>query len=292
VSDPPADPSGSADARAADQGVAPPEPPVEAAGPVEPGEPADGPARVRVRLTVAYDGAPFRGIAENEGVATVAGRLREALEPVLGHEVDLAIAGRTDAGVHAWGQVVSFEADAERADPARLARAVNARCVPTIVVRDAALAPPDFHARFSARSRAYRYTVLNRSVPDPFLAATSWWVPDPLDLNALRLGCDALIGRHDFTSFCRRPRGVADPVMVRRVIDARWHDLGDGILRFDIEASAFCQQMVRSITGTLVDMGRGRRRAGEMAGIIRGRDRQLAGTLAPPHGLCLYAVRY
>ena len=135
--------------------------------------------------------------------------------------------------------------------------------------------------------------MVNRPVPDPFLAATSWWVPEPLDLNALRLGCDALIGLHDFTSFCRRPKGQpGEPNMMRRVLDARWHDLGDGVLRLDIDAKAFCHQMVRSIAGTLVDMGRGRRRAGEMAGILRARDRQLAGTVAPPHGLCLWEVVY
>jgi tRNA pseudouridine38-40 synthase len=262
------------------------------ASPAEEGRDGPGPDRVRIRMTIAYDGAPFRGIAENRGVDTVAGRLRRAIEPVVGHEVQLAIAGRTDAGVHAWGQVVSFDADADRADPEILARAVNARCVPTVVVREAEIARPGFHARFSARARAYRYTVLNRPLPDPFRAATSWWVPEPLDLNALRLGCDPLIGLHDFTSFCRRPRGADEPVMERRVLDARWRDLGDGVLRFDIEASAFCQQMVRSITGTLVDMGRGRRRPGEMAGIVRARDRQAAGTLAPPHGLCLHEVRY
>jgi tRNA pseudouridine38-40 synthase len=135
----------------------------------------------------------------------VAGEVRQALERALDHDVELSMAGRTDAGVHAWGQVVSFDADESRADPERLARLVNGRCVPAIVVREASLAADDFDARFSARGRHYRYTVLNRTVPDPFLAPTSWWVPEPLDLNALRLACDAIIGGHDFTSFCRRP---------------------------------------------------------------------------------------
>ena len=212
---------------------------------------------VRVRMVVAYDGSRYRGMAENAGVPTVAGTMREVLERVVGHPVTLAMAGRTDAGVHAWGQVVSFDVVAARADPERLTRAVNRQCAPTIVARDVALTEGDFDARFSARVRRYRYTVLNRPVPDPFLAATSWWIPHPLDLNALRLGCDALIGSHDFSSFCRRP-AAEGLLLVRRVLDARWHDLGDGILRFDVEANAFCHQMVRSITGTLVDMGQGR----------------------------------
>jgi tRNA pseudouridine38-40 synthase len=287
MDDPSTDRSRSVDARPGPGGrraAAPGPAPVAVAPPPE--------GRVRVRLVVAYEGSRYRGMAENEGVPTVAGALRDVLERALGHEVVLSIAGRTDAGVHAWGQVVSFDADRERVVPDRLARAVNGQCAPGIVVREAALARPDFDARFSARARRYRYTVLNRPVPDPFLAATSWWVPQPLDLNALRLGCDALIGTHDFSSFCRRPRGAADASLVRRVLDARWHDLGEGVLRFDVDATAFCHQMVRSLTGTLVDMGRRRRRAGEMAAILRARDRSAAGTIAPPEGLCLWDVVY
>jgi tRNA pseudouridine38-40 synthase len=274
-----ADPLGSADAR-----------PGLTASPVVVAPPPAG--MVRIRMLLAYDGGDFRGMAENEGVRTVAGVLREVLESALGHEVALAMAGRTDAGVHAWGQVVSFDADQARADPERLARQVNRHCAPTLVARGAEVAAPEFDARFSARRRRYRYTVLNRPVPDPFLADTSWWVPEPLDLNALRLGCDPILGGHDFSSFCRRPRRAGEVSLVRRVLDARWVDLGEGVLRFDIDANAFCHQMVRSITGTLVDMGRGRRRAGEMAAILRARDRAAAGTVAPPRGLCLWDVVY
>lgn len=258
------------------------------------------PGTTRLRMTLAYDGSRFHGMAENPGVPTVAGALRAAIERVAGHPVTLAMAGRTDRGVHAWGQVVSFDvADGAitsgRAAPERLARSVNRQCVPAIVVRDCAVAPVDFDARFSARSRTYRYTVLDRPVPDPFLAATTWWVPGGLDLSLLRLGCDALIGSHDFASFCRRPRPGPDqpePSLVRLVTSAVWHDLGDGVLRFDITASSFCHQMVRSIVGTLIEMGRGARRPGEMAGIIAARDRSAAGGLAPPHGLCLWEVGY
>jgi tRNA pseudouridine38-40 synthase len=144
----------------------------------------------------------------------------------------------------------------------------------------------------SAIARRYRYTVLNRPVPDPFLAAFSWHVPDPLDLAALRLACDPLIGEHDFTSFCRLPRGVPGYSLLRRVTDARWLELGDGLLRFEIEASSFCQQMVRAVVGTMVAIGVGRRRAGEMAGILRARNRAAADRVAPPGGLCLWSVTY
>jgi tRNA pseudouridine38-40 synthase len=249
---------------------------------------------VRVRLTVAYDGSDFRGFAVNPDVPTVGGRLTEAIERVLDRPVQLTCAGRTDAGVHAWGQVVSFDAPAT-VDEADLARSVTRLCGPAVVVREAALVPGDFDARFSATGRVYRYTILNRAVPDPFRARTSWHVEEPLDLRRLRLACDPLIGEHDFSSFCRAPKrraGEPPASLVRRVVDARWDDLGDGLLRFEIEANAFCHQMVRSIVGTLVDVGRGRRAPGEMTEIIRAGDRQKAGPMAPPEGLCLYSVRY
>ena len=251
----------------------------------------------RVRLTVAYDGAGFHGFWPNADVTTVGGTLQDALERVLDQSVTMTCAGRTDAGVHAWGQVVTFDVHRAEADldlPG-LQHALNSMCGPTIAVREPALVPADFDARSSATARVYRYTVLNRPVPDPFLANTTWHVPRPLELPLLRLGCDGLIGEHDFSLFCRTPPPLASGgrrSLVRRVIDARWHDLGDGVLRFDIEASSFCHQMVRSVVGTLVAMGEGRLRPGEMLTIIAARDRQRVPQLAPPHGLCLWEVRY
>jgi tRNA pseudouridine38-40 synthase len=220
--------------------------------------------------------------------------------------IELTCAGRTDAGVHGWGQVVSFDVPADRlvpdragADPmpevvAEVVQAVNKLCGPTVVVRDAAMVDDGFDARFSARARRYRYTIVNRPVPDPFLARTAWHVRAPLDVRAMTLACDPLIGEHDFSSFCRRPKTVSgEPAsLVRRVLDARWDDEGEGLLHFWIEANAFCHQMVRSIVGTLVEVGRGKKRAGDVMGIVRAADRQAAGDLAPPHGLCLWAVRY
>ncbi len=249
----------------------------------------------RVRLLVAYDGAPFRGFAESVGVASVAGTLRAAIERVLRCEVTLTGAGRTDAGVHAWGQVVTFDAPTDGLDLARLQRSINRLCAPSIVVRAAEPAAAAFDARFSAQWRHYRYTVLNRPQPDPFLSSTSWHVEEPLDLHRLALACDPLIGEHDFSSFCRRPRlalGKPPASLVRRVVSAGWHDGGDGVLRFEIRANAFCHQMVRSITGLLVEIGRGRRHAGEVLGILHAGDRALAGPMAPPHGLCLWEVGY
>jgi tRNA pseudouridine38-40 synthase len=223
-------------------------------------------------------------------VRTVGGALAGAIERALRHTVELTCAGRTDTGVHAWGQVVTFDAHAG-VNPAVLLRSLNKALKPAIVVRSAAVVPDTFDARRSATGRRYRYTVVNRPVPDPFLASTAWHVGPRLDVRAMRLACDPFYGEHDFSSFCRRPP-AEDASLVRRVRSVDWVDLGDGLLRFDIEASSFCQQMVRAIVGTMVDVGMGKRRAGEMSGILRARNRSAAGQLAPPHGLCLWEVTY
>jgi tRNA pseudouridine38-40 synthase len=245
-----------------------------------------------VRLVVAYDGTGFRGFAaqpSQERVRTVGGALGAAIEKVLRHSVELACAGRTDAGVHAWGQVVSFEAE-PGLDPWRLQSALNSMLGPEIVVRTADLVEPAFDARHSAVARTYVYTIVNRRVADPFLARYAWWVAEPLDLRLLRLAADVFVGEHDFASFCRKgPEGSST---VRRVAASRWCDDGDGMLRFEIRANAFCWQMVRSIVGTLVEVGSGKRRPGELLGVLRATDRAVAGQLAPPHGLCLRDVEY
>lgn len=249
---------------------------------------------LRLRLTIAYKGTGYSGFAaQSDGVATVAGALSGAMEKVLKHPVRFVVAGRTDAGVHAWGNVVHFDSPLgpDQVDLPALQRAVNKMLRPDVVVREAQVAPPGFDARHSATARLYRYTILNSDVPDPFVVDTAWQVEPPLDLRAMRAACDPLLGEHDFSSFCRKP---ADPSgsNVRRLIDARWVDLGDQMLRFEVEASSFCHQMVRSLVGTLVDVGLGRKRAGEMSWILRSRDRAAAGQPAPPQGLCLWKVVY
>jgi tRNA pseudouridine38-40 synthase len=251
---------------------------------------------VRVRMTVAYDGSGFHGFAPNPGVRTVGGTLSEAIRKVTRSPVELTCAGRTDTGVHAWGQVVSFDLPADRFDPTALARSLNRLLAPAIVVRELCRAPDDFDARRSAVGRTYRYTIVNRPVADPFLARVAWHVAEPLAIELLRLGCDPLVGEHDFSAFCRKPRHrggeAAEASLVRHVHRAGWTDLGDGVLRFDIDANAFCHQMIRSVVGTLVEVGLARKHAGELLGILAGRDRSKASALAPPHGLCLWEVAY
>jgi tRNA pseudouridine38-40 synthase len=175
-----------------------------------------------------------------------------------------------------------------------MVRSVNHQCGPAVAVRDAEVVPPDFDARFSALARRYRYLVLNRPHPDPFLAGFSWHIERPLDRWAMELACDPFIGEHDFAAYCRRPkpRDGSTASLVRRVRDASWSDDGDGLLRFEIEAGSFCHQMVRSIVGTMIAVGSGRLRAGDVAGIIRAGDRSKAGDLAPPQGLTLWSVTY
>lgn len=252
----------------------------------------------RARATVAYLGTDFHGFAEADGVRTVMGDLRDAVERVVREPVHPVGAGRTDAGVHGWGQVVSLDLP-DDTDLADLQRRVNRMCGPAIAVRDLEwTADPEFSARFSAEWRHYRYHVVNSAVPDPLLAATTWHVPQPLQLWAMQLACDPVIGEHDFSSFCRRPKvaeGATPPSMTRRVMSATWREVpGDhpGLLRFEIRANAFCHQMVRSLVGTMVDIGMGRLHAGEMRGIMLRRDRGVAGTVAPPQGLVLWEVGY
>jgi tRNA pseudouridine38-40 synthase len=161
---------------------------------------------------------------------------------------------------------------------------------PEVVVRSCEVVGGDFSARFSARWRSYRYTVVNRAVPDPFLARYAWWVQGDLRFEAMQLGADPFVGEHDFASFCRA--GPPGSTTIRRIEECRWTDDGDGVYRLHIRATAFCWQMVRSVVGTLVDIGTGSRRAGDVMAMLRAKDRSSAGKIAPPHGLCLYEVGY
>jgi len=249
-----------------------------------------GPAKVK--MVVAYDGTDFNGFAPQNGqpsIRTVGDVLAKALGKVLRHDVDLTCAGRTDAGVHAWGQVVSFPSE-PGLDEWRLQSAVNSMLGPEVVIRSCETVAPSFDARHDAQWRRYRYTILNRRVPDPFRDRFVWNVGEQLDLSALRLAADPFVGAHDFAAFCRKgPEGSS---RTRLVYDSKWLDEGDGVLRYEICANAFCWQMVRSIVGTLVEVGMGRRRPGEIMAVLRSGDRNNAGQMAPARGLCLWEVGY
>ncbi len=265
--------------------------------------------RRRWRLLVAYDGAPFRGFAaQGPDVPTVAGALADALARTArtGEPPVLTCAGRTDAGVHARGQVVHVDLP----DPLpagrrgtiegeELVRALNRQLAPMGVVRSAEPAPPGFDARRSALARRYRYLVWNAPVPDPLLAAMAWHVAVRLDLRSMAQAADAVIGEHDFRGFCRRAPGTgADEPIVRRVLDAAWAEAASPapdqgrLLRFEIEATSFCHQMVRSLVATLVAAGRGQGNIASVMARLRSGTRSGAPRPAPAHGLCLESVRY
>ena len=249
----------------------------------------------RIRLLVAYDGAPFHGFAFQPGQPTVAGRLTEVLERVAGHAVTLTCAGRTDSGVHAGGQVVHadvaegfFEAFADRE---RLIRSLTHQVAPEVAVLDVQRAPDCFDARRSALSRRYRYLLLRSTGPNPLWRHMTWHVPGPLDVPAMRLAADTLLGERDFSAFCRRPPDGGS--LVRRVMHAAVvPEPEHHLLRFEIEANAFCHQMVRSIVGAIVSVGEGRLTAAAVLEMLRSGDRSRGSRLAPPGGLCLESVRY
>ncbi len=239
------------------------------------------------RMGVAYDGSGFRGYARQEGQSTIQGELEAALATVLGAPVDTAVAGRTDAGVHARGQVVSFTIDDE-VDVGALARSLNGVLGPEIAVTDVTDAGDGFHARFSAIYRRYRYQLSTALAPDPLTRHHVWHVGRSLDIGGMTLVASAIAGEHDFSSFCRAVEGGDN---TRRVDEARWVDEGD-LLTFWIQANAFCQQMVRSVVGLAYDVGRGFTDPAAVPSIVESRDRGRVATVAPPHGLTLWQVGY
>jgi tRNA pseudouridine38-40 synthase len=242
---------------------------------------------VIVRLTLAYDGAEFRGWAKNAGQRTVEGVLSGALSRALGNDPKLSVAGRTDAGVHARGQVVSFVAD-DDVDLERLQRSVNGMLAPEIVVNEVRRAPEGFNARFSATAREYRYRIDTGPWPDPFEARFVWHRPGGLAVARMRQAARPLLGEHDFASFCRRPQSGGTVRRLERLSIAR---VGD---RIDISAraNAFLHQMVRALVGTLVSVGDGRLDAGAVHEILEARDRGRTPQMAPAHGLTLERVIY
>lgn len=239
------------------------------------------------RLDVAYDGSGFKGYARQQGQRTVQGELESALTTFLKSPVVTSVAGRTDAGVHARRQVVSFEHD-DDVDLIRLQRAVNGIIGPEVSVIETSVVPDDFNARFSATWRRYRYRMDTASAPDPLHRHTVWHVGRPLDLEAMNAVAEVLVGEHDFRSFCRSIEGKSN---VRRVLEVSLEQ-SDELLDIWFQANAFCHQMVRSIVGYLYDVGRGFSDGTKVAEVIAARDRSAVATVAPAHGLLLWDVGY
>lgn len=255
--------------------------------------PAGHAGTVRLRLDLAYDGSAFHGFARQSQVRTVQGVLGDALSRLVGQPVAMAVAGRTDAGVHALGQVVTVDVPEDArllADLDRARLALDRLVGPEVTIWSVRVVPPSFHARFSAVQRRYRYRLSDAEALAPLARHDTWHLGPPvLDLHAMTAGAQHLVGEHDFSSFCRR---AGDEHLVRRVDRVEVCREPGGTVRIEVDGRAFCHQMVRSIVGCLVPVGRGRRRPQAVSDILAARDRQAVGSIAPPHGLTLLGVVY
>ncbi len=244
---------------------------------------------MRFRAVVAYDGTSYHGFQRQspEREPTIQGELERALEKITGRPVGVLGAGRTDAGVHASGQVIAFDSEWRHA-PDDLRRAINATLADDIAVSDVSIAEADFHPRYRARSREYRYTIYNSEVRHPLRRRHALHVPDPLDVDAMRAASRCLSGEHDFAAFGQPTAGDATVRVMHRV------DVGGERpwVEIDLEANGFLYRMARSIVGALIEVGRGRMPIERVAEILESRDRAQARPTAPPHGLCLVRVNY
>ncbi len=243
---------------------------------------------MRLRMLLEYDGTTYSGWQVQPDQPTIQEALERALRTVLGHDVKVEGAGRTDAGVHASGQVAAFTSEKVR-DLHALERSLNALAGPGIAVLGVQEAPTDFDPRRDARRRRYEYRILNRPWSSPFRARYAWHVHDSLDLSEMNRAAGHLVGEHDLSSFQAADCDAGNAV--RRIFESGFEREGEELV-YGIEATAFLRHMVRNVVGTLVEVGRGLRDAAGFRDLLLARDRRLAGPTAPAHGLCLVRIDY
>ncbi len=241
-----------------------------------------------IMMVVQYDGTDYAGFQRQPDVPTVQGELESALERLLSEPVHLKAASRTDAGVHALGQVVSFRTS-NPIPVENLPRALNGMLPLAVSVVQAAEVPDDFYPRFDAIGKQYTYRILNREVPSPFICRYAWHVEEALDVDAMAEAAQVLTGEHDFAAFCAAGSSVRSTVRNLYRFDI---DLNGDIIEARLAADGFLYMMVRIIMGTLVEVGLGRLTVGDVEAILASRDRRKAGPTAPPQGLCLVRVDY
>ncbi len=243
----------------------------------------------QIKLVIEYDGTNYHGWQIQPQVRTIQEEISKKISQMTGEEITLLGAGRTDAGVHAWGQVACFKTNSQ-IPLEGFHRGLNSLLPPDIVVKSVEEVAENFHPQFSARRKIYQYVILNQRIPSAVYRHFSWHVPFPLNLSAMQKAAACLIGRRDFSSFQAADDEPTQPV--REIFRAQWSVRAEIFLDFFIEADGFLKHMVRNIVGTLVDVGRGKISVKDFQNIIEAKDRRLAGMTAPPQGLFLVAIKY
>ena len=242
-----------------------------------------------IKLIIEYDGTNYQGWQVQPGDPTVQGTLEEKLSRLTGERIHLFGSGRTDSGVHALGQVAHFKTQSQM-DTHTIQRALNSLLPSDIMIQKVEEVGEGFHARKHSKSKVYEYRILNRKLRSVFHQGYIWHVPQKLNLAEMKKATQSLIGEHDFSAF--RTVGSPTRTAVRRVIRAEWKKGRGGLIRFEIEANGFLKQMVRSIVGTLVEIGKGKKKASDLRKVLNSKDRKEAGPTAPAQGLFLKEVKY
>ncbi len=241
-----------------------------------------------IKFIVAYDGTHYHGFAKQKEIVTVQSKLEEAISYILRHEVEVIGAGRTDAGVHAKGQCCMFESDTT-IPMDKLRRAINSKLPPDIIIKEMSLAEEDFHPRFSAKRKTYRYQIRYKGDRDPFNYRYEYFYPRTLNIEAMKDAASYIVGTHDFKAFCAAGSSVVSTVRTVYRLDLVEKD---NLIQIDVCGDGFLYNMVRIIVGTLLKVGLGQTMPHEVKNIIKSKDRTLAGSTVPPHGLMMLDIEY